>query len=134
MIFHLLYISEKTSLYHDSDLQTIIENSQLRNSAKEVTGILIKNGPFFIQLLEGKEETVMSVYRMISLDKRHDKCRVLMSFRDTKRMFPSWHMGLVEAKDNDIRLAEFIPYLHGGILTTIGTRDKMIQVLKNFNS
>lgn len=69
MIFHLLYISEKSDVFNEaSDLQSILLKSQANNEKKNLTGLLIRNGNFFIQLLEGKKETVMSLYHTISSD------------------------------------------------------------------
>jgi hypothetical protein len=56
MIYHLLYISEATPEFNlDTDLERILEHSSQKNVKKEITGVLIKNGNFFIQVLEGKK-------------------------------------------------------------------------------
>ena len=79
MIFHLLYISEKSQHFKPSDI--------------EHTGLLINKGAFFIQLLEGKKENVMRTYHRISSDHRHFRIRILFSGNSESRLFPEWAMG-----------------------------------------
>lgn len=133
MIFHLLYISERTDAFNEEqDLKDILDKSRINNKRKEVTGILIKNGLFFIQVLEGKQKDVMSTYDVILADKRHSKARVLMTYNDHTRIFPKWDMGLVQG-ESDIRMNELIPLLHQDVLKLENSKEKVISILKKFN-
>ena len=54
-----------------SHLEEMVAAASLKNHAMDVTGILLFNGMHFFQLLEGPEESVMSIYGAICQDPRH---------------------------------------------------------------
>ena len=135
MILHLLYISQTTPLFsEDSDLIRIVRSSMKNNKDLEVTGMLVKNGNFFIQLLEGKERAVMKVYNEIAHDRRHSNIKSLMTFQNATRIFPEWYMGLVDSKVHDVSIRELVPYLHEDVLKIDGSKEKVISILKKFNT
>lgn len=134
MIYHLLYISEKSPSFQESDLRDIITKSAAKNKVKNLTGILIHNGDFFIQLLEGKKENVINLFNIISQDKRHTHIRNLMTFQESSRIFPHWSMGLVEGLQHPHTIQELIPLLHGDILKVDSSKKRVITILKKFNN
>jgi hypothetical protein len=123
-VFHLLYISEQS--------QNFTEN--VKNSRVGLTGILIKNGPFFIQLLEGRRESVLKSYDKIALDVRHTKVKTLMTSTDVIRIFPEWSMGFVEGCKEKIKMDELIPLIHEDIIKKVDSRARILSVLKKFNT
>lgn len=133
MVHHLLYISEEISPITDVDLEIILERSRTNNQKKELTGILIKNGTFFIQLLEGKKETVEGLYKVISKDPRHTRVKTLIVFNSTNRLFPTWSMGLVDGKTEVKKMNELIPLIHSDVLKQVSAENRIISVLKKFN-
>ena len=135
MIYHMLYISEKTPTFNeDKDLQRILEISRVNNKKKNITGLLIKNGDFFIQLLEGGKEDVIKTFNYISSDPRHMKIKMLVSYQDKIRLFPGWDMGLADNNKLQVNINELIPLLHENILKNQESRDKVITILKKFNT
>lgn len=133
MIYHLLYISEKTNHFRDSDIEEILSISQSKNTQKQLTGILIANGNFFIQLLEGKRETVMSTLNTIKGDERHSRLRVLMEFSDQHRLFPNWSMGLIDNKEYHQDINELVPLLHTDVIKLESSKEKALSILRKFN-
>lgn len=134
MIYHLLYISEVSSEFKlDVDLENILHQSRVRNKKKDITGVLIKNGNFFIQVLEGRRESVSSLYNVIQTDPRHSKIRTLFNYQDTTRIFPEWAMGHVDAQAHVVTINELIPYLHADIVKLESSKEKIISILKRFN-
>lgn len=134
MIYHLLYISQKTNHFSgQTDINQIIEASVRNNKRVAVTGILILNGKYFIQLLEGKRDVVVSTYQKISLDRRHDNIRTLMSFSDNQPIFPQWSMGLVKGEHHLPEMQELIRLIHDDVIKLSGSQEKVVQILKNFN-
>lgn len=133
MIYHLVYISEKSRHFIADDIDNIIEHSQKNNGQGKVTGLLINNGKFFIQLLEGKKEEVMSAFHRISLDNRHFRVRILFTGDSEARLFPEWAMGLVrEPTENTMN--QILPQLHTEIQAHMEVRSKIQAALKKFNS
>lgn len=134
MIYHLLYISETTPLYkEEKDLERILKSSRENNQKKNITGLLVKKGDFFIQVLEGKEKDVILTFNHIQPDPRHTKVRTLFTFSDSTRIFPEWAMGHADIEKNELTINELIPLLHADVLKLNNSRDKIISLLKNFN-
>lgn len=133
MIHHLLYISEASQALSDVELGIILEHSRTNNLSKDLTGILIKNGNFFIQLLEGKKEVVENLYRIIVKDSRHTKVKTLIVFDSSERLFPQWSMGLVNEKAHVQTMSELIPLIHQDVMKLQTSKDRIISVLRKFN-
>ena len=135
MIYHLIYISEKSDLFNEPiDLVRILESSRNNNKKKQVTGLLIKKGDFFIQVLEGKREDVMTTFNRISPDPRHKKLKTLLTYQDSTRIFPSWDMGSVDVEKNDVSITKLLNLLHVDVIKQKDSKDKIIILLKNFNN
>ena len=134
MIFHLLYISKETSPLKEEDLIKIVNKSIAKNKIKNITGMLVKNGNFFLQLLEGEKQEVMKVLKIISKDKRHSKLKTLLTYQDSKRIFPSWYMGLVDVKSHDLNIQELITLLHTDFMKAEYGKEQVISILKKFNN
>ena len=133
MIYHHLYISEKTPLYkEETDLERILESSRKNNVQKNITGLLIKNGVFFIQVLEGKREDVLTTFNRISPDPRHMKVKTLLTYNDSVRIFPEWSMGIVDNDKHKVSIDKLIPLLHVDVIKLKSSKEKIIMLLKNF--
>ncbi|MEM0962345.1 MAG: BLUF domain-containing protein [Bacteroidota bacterium] len=127
-MYIILYRSRVRTSLLATDLNDIIEVSQRNNEAASITGLLlhgrletIPGAPGeFVQWLEGTEDAVEHVYRIIERDERHSHLDVLHrgplddvdgypdELASGGRLFPSWSMGLV-------RLAE-LPATRTGFL------------------
>jgi hypothetical protein len=61
---------------------------------------LVFGSGFFFQWLEGPEDNVTSLFKIISADPRHSNV-VLLTKEDEfrERLFPNWDMELVKAED-----------------------------------
>ena len=138
MLYHLLYISEESSFFDQQrDMEDILKTSQKNNVSAQLTGILIKNDKFFIQLLEGDSKSVEKMYTKISKDRRHKSIRKLLEYKSKERIFPRWSMGYVNLdskNDNEIKLKEIIPFIHKDIIKLKSSKEKTLSILKNFNS
>lgn len=133
MIFHLIYISEKTSSYQNDEVAQIIEKSQINNKAIEVTGLLLNKGKFFIQLLEGEKSAVEKLYEKIKRDPRHSSFSTLFTYTDNTRLFPAWSMGLVKVSESDPRMQELLLLLKSDATPAEGSKEKVISTLVKFN-
>lgn len=132
MIFHLLYVSEKSRAFADDDIDSIIGASQRNNQKLKITGILICNGNFFIQLLEGRKDQVMHAFNRISVDPRHFRVRTILTADSEKRLFPEWAMGLVR-EPTESTMNQILPHLHSQIREHDEVRKKIGAALKEFN-
>ena len=97
MVTQLIYYSRNTTPGGDREmlaqLREILSKSQANNGRDNVTGYLIFDKTWFVQILEGERETVQATYNRIAGDSRHGAVTVL-DLREVKsRQFPSWSMG-----------------------------------------
>jgi hypothetical protein len=86
-------------------LEAILEASRKYNSGRDITGLLIyryspdtKSG-HFIQMLEGEEQGVRTLYDKICRDQRHHTKIVLGQGEIPARMFQGWAMGFKNIDD-----------------------------------
>lgn len=109
MIFYIIYISKSKKLMSDPELLALLGQARKGNGKRRITGILLYiQGRFlnrvkddsdgetegrFIQVLEGNEAEVMSVFDRISSDGRHQDIMVLKEAEISQRNFDAWDMG-----------------------------------------
>lgn len=97
MIHQLVYYSRNT-VQGDSrsmltNLREIVSASQRNNSRDGITGFLIFDKTWFVQILEGDKAQVTQTYTRIARDARHSTATI-MNVRDVAgRLFPNWTMG-----------------------------------------
>ena len=98
MLFRLIYHSENHLGVADGkmigELNTILEASNRNNKEAGITGALIFDSLWFIQILEGDRDTVAATLRRISADDRHDNVTVMEARPIDNRQFGNWWMGL----------------------------------------
>jgi hypothetical protein len=101
-MFSLVYVSSATELFTPAQLDALLERSRENNAKRSVTGLLLYRDGNFMQLLEGDEATVQSLYRQIASDFRHHGCQVLLTSEADQRMFTEWSMAFrrVEASED----------------------------------
>lgn len=92
-LYNLVYVSTRHSNCADKELQYILAKSRLHNQANGITGILLYSDNRFLQYLEGDKDTIWSLYKRISKDKRHKQVALLYHNPIQERVFPSWQMG-----------------------------------------
>lgn len=61
-------------------------------------------GGVFLQLLEGEESAVESLYQKITSDPRHQHVTRIFLVRDGERVFPNWSMGFKRIEDLDLEV------------------------------
>lgn len=78
MLTTLIYKSQLNPSCQSLSLISLVEKARQRNSALDVTGILLFNGVDFLQILEGSEEVIEKLFCKIRSDKRHHSVVELM--------------------------------------------------------
>lgn len=97
MIHQLVYYSRNTVAGGDramlTNMREILSVSQRNNSRDGITGFLIFDKTWFVQILEGERATVTETYARIARDTRHSAATII-NVRDVPgRLFPNWTMG-----------------------------------------
>lgn len=78
-----------------AEVDKMLATARRRNPEADVTGALLFNEDWFVQLLEGDEASVMATYNRIALDPRHEEVELLVTRTMPARLFPDWSMGFV---------------------------------------
>ncbi|QRE73930.1 BLUF domain-containing protein [Methylobacterium aquaticum] len=97
MIHQLVYYSRNTVPGGDramlTNMREILSISQRNNSRDGITGFLIFDKTWFVQILEGERARVAGTYDRIARDPRH-AAATIVNVRDVPgRLFPNWTMG-----------------------------------------
>jgi hypothetical protein len=129
MLNRLVYISEPqfdpargSSL---SQLSQIMATSQRHNQAAGVTGALVYDEAWFLQVLEGERRAICQTFSRINEDERHANCLLVEMTEVATRSFANWWMGL--ATRDATTASAFAPYLKHGTLQaeSMSARDKL---------
>lgn len=98
MLTRLIYHSENHLGAVDgkmiAGLNAIMDTSNRNNERDGITGALMFDTLWFIQILEGEREAVSATLRRIMMDERHDAVTVMDARTTEQRMFGNWWMGL----------------------------------------
>ncbi len=106
-----------------AELQALLATSVRRNRALGVTGMLLYAHGGFMQLLEGKEESVKALFDRVRRDDRHRRVTVLVQGPVAERTFADWAMAYRCLEDeaaadepvqDDGLPAELAPLFHKG--------------------
>ena len=110
-LLRLVYFSTVKSTMTNDDLDKILTQSRINNSAMGITGILFYGGTDFIQVLEGEQTHIINLYAKIINDTRHWNCRILDIHFDKARIFRDWSMGYVNSSKADFeRLSSLLEH------------------------
>lgn len=96
-LVQLIYYSKNTLDADDrgqlKNLREILETARAKNGAIGVTGYLIFDRAYFLQLLEGERTAVFATYERIKGDRRHQAITLVETRDITMRSFADWTMG-----------------------------------------
>jgi hypothetical protein len=93
VIYRLIYTSIATSALDDFALREIAQSSSYSNQELGVTGLLLFDGRSILQVIEGDEMSVYSLYGKLKRDKRHTHCQILIAGLGQTREFSNAFMG-----------------------------------------
>jgi hypothetical protein len=98
MLTRLIYHSENISGGLEGkmigDLNKIMDASVRNNQRDGITGALLFDSIWFVQILEGEREAVSATLRRIMPDPRHDAVTVMDCAPIESRLFGNWWMGV----------------------------------------
>ncbi len=75
------------------ELRSIITVSQRNNQRDGITGYLIFDKHYFLQILEGNRDTIFTTFKRIQGDSRHSTVTLMQTREIGARGFPQWTMG-----------------------------------------
>lgn len=89
-------------------LSTLVKSSAIRNEKSHLTGFLMEREGYFMQLLEGEEDTVLTTFTRIEVDPRHDDVLILADAHSDARLLPDWHMAEIEWTEGMLHSEELL--------------------------
>ena len=112
-MYSLVCVSSATSPFSDEQLRALLEQSRRDNAASDISGMLLYKGGNFMQLLEGNESRLTSLYHKIATGPRHSGSMVLLKSHAVTRMFADWSMAFRNLNDPSVvQLPGFSPFLN----------------------
>jgi hypothetical protein len=98
-MLELVYKSKATKGLTQEDINSILAKAQENNKNLGLTGCLIFFNDEFIQLLEGEEIALRTLYAKILNDTRHNSIELLYEKNKDNRNFADWGMAFVNLDD-----------------------------------
>jgi hypothetical protein len=92
----IIYLSWASAPLAPGQLQEILGVARRRNTQLAITGILLYGNECFMQVLEGEEATVHTLYEQIKRDTRHCHITAYSDKPITQRAFADWAMAFQE--------------------------------------
>ena len=90
----LIYASQVTPGYLNSvEINKILAVAREKNKTKQLTGMLLCNLHYFLQILEGPKQILSDTYSIIEQDSRHQNVTKISESITESRQFPDWQMG-----------------------------------------
>ncbi len=92
-LFFLLYISQSDTEMDEQSLTQIVNVARENNQPVGITGCLLYQNGYFMQLLEGGREDVLKLMERVILDPRHKNVQIVAQGNEHRRLFVDWSMG-----------------------------------------
>lgn len=109
----LLYVSRRSEFgSREDDIDNIVDVSQSRNAALDVTGALVATPHHFAQIIEGPTDAIDALMTSIIRDRRHFDIVMAPSEQRDYREFVGW--SLIYQGDSTY-VSELIANLIGGV-------------------
>jgi len=117
MIFQLTYSSVAKPDLSMAEIEDIIAEANQFNAPNHITGCLIYNSGFFLQILEGEKQQVMTLINKIRMDDRNDHLTILAEGQTNFRTFKEWAMAFyhnpvnTQLSKEELKVKEYLKML-----------------------
>ena len=133
----IAYISEapttKSGVSLPIGLSDIVRSAN-RNPNTELTGFLCYRQGYYLQLIEGPNQTVNQLIAKISTDPRHANPQVIIDKPISRRSFRSWGMSVLDFSDPSQLFDQFIEGYRSDITEFTEHQKSRIQHFYDFSS
>jgi hypothetical protein len=104
MLAHLSYVSRRTQLCTEQEIERIFASATYHNPSLEVTGVLIYSDEKFFQYVEGEYRAITLLYDKIKLDPRHSDVALLSMGPIKVKGFANWSMGRKKIQPDELEV------------------------------
>ena len=97
MLVRLVYASTAAQPVNSEVLDNILKTARQRNEVRDLTGLLVFDHQYFLQVIEGDRSMVSLLLGKLFADSRHKALTVVEFDEITQRSFAQWSMSFVPA-------------------------------------
>ncbi|MDF7814799.1 BLUF domain-containing protein [Hymenobacter sp. YC55] len=90
---HIIYMSRGVGSMSETDLRTLLQQARSENERQGITGALVYGDGQFMQIIEGEESVLATLYAKLLQDPRHINVVKLADKQILQRSFEDWSMG-----------------------------------------
>jgi predicted sulfurtransferase len=114
-----------------AELGSLFGQARSNNKSQGITGALLLSDEWFVQALEGDEDTVRTLFTHIEKDSRHDSVAVIETGA-AERVFAKWAMARVAADgEPDIALIAHVDGIHRAARQkTTADQESVLEVMR----
>lgn len=98
-VYTVIYVSKALESVDENEITRILDISQKFNAEHGITGFLLFNNGYFMQLLEGRKTLIDDLLQKIANDKRHTDFKIILRTVNQQRLFDQWSMGYWNMKN-----------------------------------
>jgi len=134
-LIHLVYLSVSSAILSEEELDIFLSEIRKNNQKLGVTGLLLYNDEFFIQVIEGTRDTIHNLFNVIKTDPRHSNIVKLLDEPIASRAFPDWSMGFRRMNDDKTsNIPGFSTFMHAEHPEVVpkGITKEVMYLLNNF--
>ena len=90
----LIYVSEAVAPMSRPALDALLLGARAFNGSQGITGCLVYQNGYFMQMLEGRKEAIFALMEKVRGDPRHHGVRVVIEGQARRRVYVDWSMAL----------------------------------------
>jgi hypothetical protein len=118
-----IYLSKGSYTFSHSELLSMCLDFAAKNVRRDITGVLLRIGNYFVQILEGDEAVISDLMEKITHDNRHGAVTILLEQRGIQRAFAGWSMNLIDCETTYFVNLTDLPELREQIATMVSAND-----------
>lgn len=125
MLIRLIYASTATDGVDLNEFKRILQQAQVNNQRRDLTGMLAFNSKIFLQALEGARDQVNDLYSKLVRDPRHNTVTMLAYREIGERHWADWSMGFAAPKAENRAL--FLKYSQQSVFNPYGMNAEAVE-------
>ncbi len=100
-MYTICYVSSARVDITEDELTALFRTTENNNTSNNITGILLYKSGKFLQVLEGEETVLKSLYEKIEADPRHNNIFVILNQKCKRRIFENYasRFSIVKSKE-----------------------------------
>ena len=110
-LHQIIYVSKATQAFTDLQVAEMANRFAMNNAKLELSGVLLYESGYFLQLLEGEKFNLYHAFKTIRDDDRHSQIEIISDGEIAERMFFKWNMRFVNSQKLNPSISEKIKHI-----------------------